>query len=329
MADAFEGLEGRKLRKAKFKVKLEKCVEQYPAILVCTIDHVGSNQMQKVRIGIRGRGVILCGKNTMIRKIMQDLVDSNKYPQLQALLTSELIRFNVALIFTNPGDLADIRKSVESNKVPAAAKMGVVAPVDVIIPAGPTGLDPGQTSFFQAANIATKITKGSIELINPVTLIKKSEKVSSTAVALLSKMGLKPFAFGIIVGSVFENGSVYKASILDITDDDILAAFCNGASYVAALSLGAQFPTLASIVHSISRGYQKLAAIAVETAYTFDQIAEVKALLSDPEALAKAQAAAAAASAGSAAPAAAAPVAKAPEPEPEEEEEVAEFDLFG
>jgi len=331
MADQFEGLSGRKLRKAKFKVKLVKYIEQYPAILICTIDHVGSNQMQKVRISIRGKGNILCGKNTMIRRVMTDLVEANKYPQLDSLLQSDLIKFNVALIFTGVNDLAEIRKTVESNQVPAAAKTGVLAPVDVTLPAGPTGLDPGQTAFFQAANIATRITKGSIELINPVTLIKKNEKVPATAVALLTKMGIRPFHFGIHVSNVYENGFIYKASVLDLTKEDLLRKFVSGVSYVACVSLGAKYPTLASVVHSVARGYQKLAAIALETSYTFDEIKETKALLADPEALKKAQAAAAAgaAAASAAAPAATVAVAK-PAPEPEEEvDEAPAMDLFG
>jgi large subunit ribosomal protein LP0 len=289
--------------------------------------------MQKVRISIRNKGNILCGKNTMIRRVMMDLVEANKYPQLDSLLQSDLIKFNVALIFTSVNDLAEVRKTVESNQVPAAAKTGVLAPVDVTLPAGPTGLDPGQTAFFQAANIATKITKGSIELINPVTLIRKNEKVSSTAVALLTKMGIRPFHFGISVSSVYENGFIYKAAVLDLTKEDLLRKFVNGVSYVACVSLGARYPTLASVVHSVARGYQRIAAIALETSYTFDEIKEAKNLLSDPEALAKAQAAAAAAAAAkgaAAAPGPAAAVVAAAIPEPEEEvDEAPAIDLFG
>ena len=44
--------------------------------------------------------------------------------------------------------------------VPADAKAGTVAPKDVVLPTGPTGLEPSQTSFFQAMNIPTKIVKG-------------------------------------------------------------------------------------------------------------------------------------------------------------------------
>jgi len=62
------------------------------------------------------------------------------------------LKGNTGIIFSN-GDLSDIKKIIDSEKREAPAKNGAVAPDDVWIRAGPTGLDPKQTSFFQALNI--------------------------------------------------------------------------------------------------------------------------------------------------------------------------------
>jgi len=69
-----------------------------------------------------------------------------------------------------------------SNRVPAPARVGAISPVNVIVPAGPTGCDPGQTSFFQVLQIATKITKGQIEITTPVELLKLGDKVRRTTI---------------------------------------------------------------------------------------------------------------------------------------------------
>merc|ERR1712066_1097329 len=102
----------------------------------------------------------------------------------------------------------------------AAAKAGVIAPCSVTIPKGPTGLDPAQTSFFQALNIATKINKGSIEIINDTEVIKEGNKVGSSEAALLAKLGVKPFQYGLAVKYVYEGGvfdpSVLKIFVLDL-----------------------------------------------------------------------------------------------------------------
>jgi large subunit ribosomal protein LP0 len=73
----------------------------------------------------------------------------------------------VGFIFTN-GDLGEVRTVIEAHRVPAPARVGAVAPSDVFVPPGPTGCDPGQTSFFQVLQIPTKIAKGQIEITNEV-----------------------------------------------------------------------------------------------------------------------------------------------------------------
>jgi len=81
------------------------------------------------------------------------------------------VRGNVGFVFTG-ADLSEVRTKLLENKVRAPAKAGAVAPDDVIIPAQNTGLGPEKTSFFQALAIATKISKGTIEIINDVHIVK-------------------------------------------------------------------------------------------------------------------------------------------------------------
>jgi large subunit ribosomal protein LP0 len=256
----------RKERKKRYKVKLEKAVQEFKNVLVVTVDNVGSFQMQKIRIALRGQAEILMGKNTLMRMIMREQIAAN--PKLEALVPQ--IRGNMGLIFTN-GDLAKIRTIVTANKVPAVAKSGTIAPTDVFVPAGPTGLDPGQTSFFQALNIGTKIVRGAIEIANDVHLIKAGDKVTSSAVALLGKLDIKPFFYGCVVKSVYENGAVYPVEILDITPAELLNRFFGGVRRIAAIGLAIGYPTEASLGHNIAHGFKKLLALSATTGYTFKE----------------------------------------------------------
>ena len=153
-------------------------------------------------------------------------------------------------------------------------------------------------------------------------LSPQDQRVGSTAVALLTKLNIRPFFYGIGVHTVFESGCAYDAKILDLSENDMLAKFWLGVNMVAALSLAVGYPTLASIPHSFANAFKQLVAICVETDYTFPEAQLFKDYLADPSAFASA---APAAGAGDAAAAA------APEPEPEEEEEEEEdmgFSLF-
>jgi hypothetical protein len=146
-----------------------------------------------------------------------------------------------------------------------------LAPIDVFVPPGPTGLDPGQTAFFQALNISTKIARGSIEIINEVHLIKAGEKVTASHVALLSKLNINPFFYGIKVTHVYENGSVYEASVLDLTKDDLYNKFFGGVRKVAALSLAIGYPTMASLPHILGGAFAKLVYLGAGSGYDFKE----------------------------------------------------------
>jgi len=285
-------------------------------VLICRVDNVGSHQMQKVRMSLRGKAVVLMGKNTICRKAIREHQESN--PALEALLP--FVKGNIGFVFTN-GDLNAVRKTILENKVPAAAKQGSNAPIDVWVPPGPTGLDPGQTAFFQALNISTKIARGSIETINPVHLIKAGEKVSSSHVALLAKLNINPFFYGIKVSHVYEGGSVYEASVLDLTKDDLFAKFFAGVRKVAALSLAIGYPTTASLPHSVCGAFRKLAYIGSAAGYEFKELKLFTAGGGSAAPAAAGGAAPAKAAAGGA-PAKGAPgkkEAKPKEPEPEPE----------
>jgi len=228
----------RRERKHRYKARLLEYLGTYKNVLVVEVDNVGSNQMQKVRIALRGKAVLLMGKNTLMRKVIRE--QAVDHAEMEALL--QLIYGNIGFVFTN-ANLNEIRKAVLENKVPAAAKQGSLAPADVYVPAGPTGLDPGQTSFFQALNIATKIVKGTIEIVNLTHLIKPGDKITSSHVALLTKLNILPFFYGFKVTQVYEEGTVYASSVLDMQQDDILNKFKSAVSKFSAISLAAGYPT--------------------------------------------------------------------------------------
>merc|ERR1712079_509989 len=201
-------------------------------------------------------------------------------------------------------ELIDVRDMLLENKVKAPARAGAIAPLDVTVPAQNTGLGPEKTSFFQALNIPTKITKGTIEIIADVKLIKTGDKVGMSDSTLLNMLGISPFTYGLIVKKVYDSGTVFDPAILDITDDDLKARFMTGVRNVAALSLKIGYPNIASVPHSIVNGMKNCLALAAVTDIVFKEAEMMKEYLADPSKFAAVAAAPApAAGAGGAAPA--------------------------
>jgi large subunit ribosomal protein LP0 len=278
-------------KKEAYFEKLGALLETYTRILLINADNVGSSQMQQVRQSLRGRAEVLMGKNTLMRKVFHNFIEKNPGHPLEGMI--HLLKGNIGFVFTND-DLNEIRALVESNKVPAPARVGSIAPVDVIVPAGPTGADPGQTAFFQALQIGTKISRGQIEIVSDVLLTKKGDKVGNSEAALLQKLDIRPFSYGLTIHAVYDNGSVFDPAVLDLTEEDICAKFVAGLRNVAALSLAIGFPTLASIPHSVANAFKTLVAIAVECdKFSFAKADPFKAYLADPSAFAVAAAPAA------------------------------------
>lgn len=266
------------------------------------------------------------------------------FPEWERLLPH--VKGNVGFVFTN-AELKATRSKILSNRVAAPARAGAVAPGDVYVPAGNTGMEPGKTSFFQALGVPTKIARGTIEITTDVRVCEAGARVGASEATLLNMLNISPFTFGMGIEQIYDQGQTFSSSVLDIEEEQLLKAFSTAMATVAAISLAANYPTLASIntsynigmkksikniasislasnyptwasvMHSLVNGYKNLLAISLQSDYDFDAAAAMKNAIANPQAAA-------------AAPAAAAPAAAKEEAKPAEEEEEEDEDMgFG
>lgn len=236
-------------------------------------------------------------------------------------LVKEQLKLNIGMIMTN-GDLSAVKDILDSEVREAPAKVGSIAPKQVIVPPGPTGMDPKQTQFFQALNIATKIVKAQIEIVNPVTIIEEGDKISQSQAALLDRLKIRPFEYKMNIKNVLDNGKLYNAKVLSITTENILSAFVDGASNLTAISLESGYIISSATPHLIINAFKNLASAAIAGDYSFPQL---DALKNAAKAAPAAGGSGAAAATGASAAAAAAPA----EAEPEEDIEGGMDGLFG
>jgi len=274
---------GKTANKAGYFDKLKGLLEDYKSIFIVTVDNVSSQQMHEIRQSLRGEGVVLMGKNTMVRRALKTfLVDVPEYERLLPF-----VKGNIGFVFTN-GDLKDIRDKILANKVAAPARAGAVAPSDVWIPAGNTGMEPGKTSFFQALGVPTKIARGTIEITTDLKLVEANQKVGPSEATLLNMLNISPFTYGMGISQVYDQGNTFPPHVLDIGEDQLLKAFSSAITTIAALSLALNFPTLPSVIHSLVNTYKKVLAVAIETDFSWPEIDELKDRIANPDAYASA-----------------------------------------
>ena len=201
----------------------------------------------------------------MVRRALRTIL--NEYPQFEKLLPH--VRGNIGFVFTSH-ELKEIRDLITANKVAAPARAGALAPLDVTIPAGNTGMEPGKTSFFQALGIPTKIARGTIEIVSDVKVVTAGTRVGASEATLLNLLNISPFTYGMSVVQIFDNGNVFSPAVLDVSEKELLDRFASGITTIAAISLAINYPTLASVTHSLINAYKNLLAVSIATDYTFE-----------------------------------------------------------
>merc|ERR1711994_1183713 len=108
------------------------------------------------------------------------------------------------------------------------------------------------------------------------------DKVGMSEATLLNMLGISPFTYGLVVTKVYDSGSIFDPTILDITDDDLKLHIMAGIRNIAAISLKIGYPTVASVPHSVINGLKKCLAIAAVTDITFKEAETMKEYLADP-----------------------------------------------
>jgi large subunit ribosomal protein LP0 len=323
------GMSKRKIRNRRVIKALCTNFLKYNQVILVTLDNVSNMQLQKARVALQQSekpGDIIIGKNSVINKAIKWLTtepekSSKEYedhkqwkrrPELKNF--TKLVTGSFALIFTDE-DYVAIKDKIEAEVLSVAAKTGIVAPCDVIIPAGPTNLDVGKVNIFQKLNVPTKAVRNMLEIQKDIHIIKKNEKVTPTGSELCRLLGLKPFSYKLEMKKIWLNGTILDEDTINIKTSDILDIFKQHCTTMAALSLGAGLPNAASVPHMISNGFKSMLAIGLSTGYKFKQLEQAQ---SGP-----------AQTSGGQAQGGNAQAAKAAEPEPEvPEEEVSMGGLF-
>lgn len=320
----------KRAKKRRIVNRLYENFSKFKQCLVVKLENVTSNQVQQTRLALRQKklGDMVCGKNTVVKKAIDIRLKApeegdqdfefrkqhyTKLPQIEKLV--QCCKGKVGFIFSD-APIHDLKPLIESNKIPAPAKVGTFAPLEVVIPPGPTGLDPSQISFFHTLNISTKIQKGQIEIVKEFKVCEKGKKIGNSEAAILAKLNIKPFAFGMEILFVYDDGAILTPDIFNVDPEALLGKFRNAANNLAAISLAIGHPNALSVPHMIKNGVKSIASIALETGLKLKLLESASA--------------APAGGAGAAAPTQAKKEAAKPVVEEKVEEEVVDMgDMFG
>jgi large subunit ribosomal protein LP0 len=274
----------KRIKKEKYWDRLQHVAATYKNACFIDANNVSSKQICLIRAKLRNvNAVMIMGKNTLMKAALSDAnrkpeQGDEDYEERSKTFTHNTnidlilpqLKGNINLIFTN-GDLGEIKDILDSEVRPSPAKAGMIAPEPVTIPAGATGLDPKQTSFFQKLNIQTKIVKAQIDIVTSKQVIEVGDKIDGTQALLLDKLKIYPFSYKMAITKILQDGAIFDAKVLSLNNETIIAKFKAAAKLQASVSLAAGFPTQASAPHSVLGAFKNMIAVCAATGYEFEE----------------------------------------------------------
>ena len=264
--------------------KTQEFFKKYKNIVIADVKDISTDKIQKIRHEIisLGETETLCGKTTVIQKAIHDMKEAAKGDLPKHLPEKALEDFveampgiHLLVIFTNK-DIAEISNITAKYIIEKQAKPGQISPVEIIIPAGPTGMDSSQIDYFQALKIPTKVMRNQLEITTATKILTVGQKITLSEINLMKKFNIKPYKHQMKIKKLLLNGKLYGEEILKVTDDYMKTKLEQGIKNILGFSLAAHVPTQASAPHVISNAFRNICALSLGTNVLIDATKNMK-----------------------------------------------------
>ena len=246
---------------------LEALFNKYPIFAIADLKGLKASQLQVLKKKFKSDLEIHVAKNRLAKRAIENL--AKKYVKAEEI-TKYLSGPN-AFIFSNKNPFS-LYLMFEKNKVESAASPGDIAPDDIVVSAGSTGLQPGPIlSKFGAAKVPTKIQDGSVWITKDTIAAKKGDAISADVADLLSKLGLKPIMVGFKLRMAYDSG-VIPGDVLCINLDEYKANMKVAAQYAVNLSVNAVYPTKETTPLLIAKAYAQAKSLAIKSGMPIPEV---------------------------------------------------------
>ena len=255
-------------RKAQVIEELGKLVNEYETVAVAQLHKVRALQLQQLSQKFRKDIGVRVAKNTLIVRALA----SSRRANINKL--AEHLKGSNILLFTNM-DPFKLTILLNKNKTRMTAKAGDIAPNDIIILAGNTGLPPGPAiSELHDIGARTKIDMGSVWVVEDSVVVKKGETVQPKVAGVLSKLGVKPLEIGLGIVAAYEKGSIFTSDDLQFKVDDFRKQLEDASSQAFNLALNAIYPTDLTVEINLQQAYLNARSLAINASYISPEVAQ-------------------------------------------------------
>ncbi len=254
-------------QKADEVAKLTSSIDQYEVIALASLHKVRASQLQELTKRFRSDILFKTAKNVLVKRALDRSVKRNIQDLSKHMVGSNL------LLLTNMNPFA-LSILLDKNKIKATAKAGDIAPADITIPAGNTGLPPGPAiSELHDAGVRTRIESGSVWVMRDTVVAKKGETIPPRVASVLSKLGVKPLEVGLQLVAAYDEGLVFTDEQLSLDLTATAKQLEDAHQQAINLSVNASYPTAETIGFLLQRAHREARALAINAAYMTPAVA--------------------------------------------------------
>lgn len=202
---------------------------------VVSLSGIPSRQLQTMRADLVETARLRVSRNTLVRRALEEVDEG-----LEALV--EYVSGQVGLVLTDANPFVLYRR-LEASKTPAPIGAGEVAPNDIVIHAGDTGIDPGPfVGDLQTVGVPARIDQGSIHVIETTTVLEAGEEVTPELEGVLNELELEPKEVGLDLRAVLAEGVILFGEDLELDIDAYRDDLAGGAATARTLALEVAYP---------------------------------------------------------------------------------------
>ncbi len=258
-------------KKVKLYDDLQNLAKSYNVIALSKMTKVRSAQLMSIRKKFRKDIKILTIKNKVAQRSFEKIFGDVK--GLEFL--NHQLEGQCALMFTNISPFK-LNLTFDKNKIFLAAKGGDIAPNELVIPAGNTGINPGPVlSEFKESKVPTKIDQGTIWVSKDTVVAKPGDVISQKLAALLSKLNIKPIEAGIAVNFAISEGLEFKEKDLKIVIEEYVQDLVRSHQEALALSVEAAYFSKETMPLILIKARQQAVSLSSESGYISPDTAEL------------------------------------------------------
>nr|WP_048057968.1 50S ribosomal protein L10 [Methanothermococcus okinawensis] len=248
---------------------LKKLLKEGNVVALADMMEVPARQLQEIRAKIRGKMILRMSRNTLIKRAIEEVAEETNNPEFAKL--AEHIAKGAAIIVTDMNPFK-LYKTLEESKTPAPIKGGAVAPCDIVVEKGSTGMPPGPfLGELKSAGLPAVIEKGKIAIREDTVIVKEGEVVPHKVAVVLSALGIKPTKVGLNLLAAYEDGVIYTPDVLKIDEDEFVQKIQKAFNSAFNLSVNAAIPTTETIETILQKAFRDAKAVSIESAFLTDK----------------------------------------------------------